>query len=76
MSEEYRDWQDETVKVVKNHENYCSIWPAEKENANGWEDVGVSGPKEECLQYIQDHCDENCRLRDEDAESDPRCAAE
>ena len=63
MSEEYRDWQDETVKVVKNHENYCSIWPADKENAPGWEDVGISGNKEECLAYITEHCDENCILQ-------------
>jgi MbtH protein len=63
MSDEYRDWQDETVKVVKNMEGYCSIWPADKENPAGWEDVGVCGTKAECLTYIKENCDENAYLR-------------
>ncbi|MFV1964539.1 MAG: MbtH family NRPS accessory protein [Pirellulaceae bacterium] len=61
MSEEYRDWQDETVKVVKNHEGICSIWPAERDNAPGWEEVGISGTKDECLAHIKEHCDPDCR---------------
>ena len=71
MGDEHRDWQDETVKVVKNHEGYCSIWPAEKENPKGWEDVGVTGSKEECLGYIKEHCDADCRLLEGDAASEP-----
>lgn len=63
MSEEYRDWQDEPLKVVKNHEGYCSIWPADRENALGWDDVGFSGSKEECLAYIEEHCDADCRWK-------------
>jgi uncharacterized protein YbdZ (MbtH family) len=65
MSDEYQDWQDKTVKVVKNQDNVCSIWPADRENAPGWEDVGFSGTKAECLQYVNEHCDGNCRLREE-----------
>jgi uncharacterized protein YbdZ (MbtH family) len=65
MSDQYQDWQDGPVKVVKGKDNVCSIWPADRENAPGWEDVGVSGTKEECLKYVSDHCDENCRLRDD-----------
>jgi MbtH protein len=65
MSDEYRDWQDGTVKVVKNGDNVCSIWPADRENAPGWEDVGFSGTKEECLDYVTRQCDGNCRLLDE-----------
>jgi uncharacterized protein YbdZ (MbtH family) len=64
MSDEYQDWQDKTVKVVKNSDNVCSIWPADRENAPGWEDVGFSGTKAECLQYVKEHCDGNCRLRE------------
>jgi MbtH protein len=64
VSDEYRDWQDGTVKVVKNHENVCSIWPAGRENAPGWTDVGISGTKEECLKYVSERCDGNCRLRE------------
>ena len=40
-------------KVVVNHEEQYSIWPAHLENALGWRDVGKSGSKEECLAYIK-----------------------
>ena len=62
MSEEYPDWQDEKVKVVRNHEMVVSIWPADRENALGWFDVGMAGSKEECLAWVEKHCDGNCRL--------------
>ena len=52
MSEE-RD--DKTIyKVVLNHEEQYSIWPAHRENALGWNDAGKSGTKEECLAYIKE----------------------
>jgi MbtH protein len=41
-------------KVVVNHEEQYSIWPAEKENPNGWTDAGKSGSKTECLAYIKE----------------------
>lgn len=63
MSEEYTDWQDWEVKLVKNQDGICSIWPADRQNAPGWEDVGVSGTKAECLEYVKEHCDSNCRLK-------------
>jgi MbtH protein len=40
-------------KVVLNHEEQYSIWPAERENAPGWRDAGQSGTKAECLAYIE-----------------------
>jgi MbtH protein len=40
-------------KVVINHEEQYSIWPAHKDNPLGWKDVGPRGSKEECLQYIE-----------------------
>ena len=40
-------------KVVVNHEEQYSIWWADRENALGWNDVGKSGTKEECLAYIE-----------------------
>ena len=43
-----------TYKVVMNHEEQYSIWPADRENALGWNDVGVSGDKETCLAYIKE----------------------
>jgi MbtH protein len=43
-----------TYKVVVNHEEQYSIWPAERENALGWRDAGKSGTKQECLDYIKE----------------------
>jgi MbtH protein len=41
-------------KVVVNHEEQFSIWPADREDALGWNDAGKSGTKQECLAYIQE----------------------
>lgn len=63
MSEEYPDWQDGQLKVVMNGERVCSIWPADRANAPGWEDVGFSGSRAECLEFVKQNCDGFCRLR-------------
>ena len=51
-------WNDEedsrTYKVVVNHEEQYSIWPAERELPLGWNDAGKSGTKQECLEYIKE----------------------
>ncbi len=53
MSQDERE--DEAIyKVVMNHEEQYSIWPADRENALGWVDAGKSGTKAECLAYIQE----------------------
>jgi MbtH protein len=41
-------------KVVVNHEEQYSIWPADRENALGWNDAGKTGTKAECLDYIKE----------------------
>src|ERR1700754_4108339 len=47
--------EDNTIyKVVLNHEEQYSIWPADRENALGWSDAGKVGPKAECLAYIKE----------------------
>lgn len=47
------DQEDETTyKVVVNHEEQYSIWPAQRENPNGWRDIGKLGSRSECLAYI------------------------
>jgi MbtH protein len=47
--------EDHTIyKVVVNHEEQYSIWPANRENALGWRDAGKSGGKAECLTYIKE----------------------
>ena len=43
-----------TYKVVVNHEEQYSIWPADRENPLGWGDVGKSGTKAECLAHIRE----------------------
>jgi uncharacterized protein YbdZ (MbtH family) len=46
---------DATIyKVVMNHEEQYSIWPARRQNPNGWKDAGPSGSKEQCLAYIRE----------------------
>jgi MbtH protein len=48
------DQEDKRLyKVVMNHEQLYSIWPADRENPPGWQDVGQSGHKTECLTYIE-----------------------
>ena len=45
--------EDTTIyKVVLNHEEQYSIWPADRENPAGWRDAGKVGSKQECLAYI------------------------
>ena len=53
MNNEERE-DNRTYRVVINHEEQYSIWPAERENALGWFDAGRQGTKEECLAYIND----------------------
>ena len=47
--------EDNTIyKVVVNHEEQYSIWPAHRENPLGWQDAGKSGTKAECMDYIKE----------------------
>lgn len=53
MSQDERE--DTTIyKVVMNHEEQYSILPADRENPPGWNDVGKSGTKAECLAYVEE----------------------
>jgi MbtH protein len=52
--------QDQTedatpYRVVLNHEEQYSIWPAHRENPQGWRDDGKVGTKAECLAYIDEN---------------------
>ena len=42
-----------TYNVVINEEEQYSIWPDYKEVPFGWREVGKSGSKQECLDYIK-----------------------
>ncbi len=52
----YQDDKEDTkiYKVVVNHEEQYSIWPGDRKNPLGWKDVGKSGLKQECLDYIKE----------------------
>ncbi|MEV0001556.1 MbtH family NRPS accessory protein [Micromonospora sp. NPDC050980] len=44
---------DETVfRVVRNHEEQYSIWPADRELPAGWTPDGTEGTRQECLDHI------------------------
>ena len=46
---------DNTIyKVVVNHEEQYSIWPADKDMPLGWMDAKKVGSKEECLEFIKE----------------------
>jgi len=40
-------------KVVLNHEEQYSVWPADRENPSGWRDAGIQGSRQDCLEYIK-----------------------
>lgn len=44
---------DRTWRVVKNHEEQFSIWPADRELPLGWTEEGTQGPREACLDHIE-----------------------
>jgi len=52
MNQEDEDTRD--YDVVMNHEEQYSIWPAGREIPAGWSNVGKSGKKAECLEYIKE----------------------
>ena len=70
-----QDPEDEKTiyKVVFNHEEQYSIWPADRENARGWIDAGKTGTKAECLGYIKGSLDgyETAESSQEDGGSGP-----
>jgi MbtH protein len=49
------DTVDDTIyKVVVNHEEQYSIWPAWRDLPSGWRDAGKEGLRTECLDYIKE----------------------
>ena len=48
------DRDDILFQVVVNHEDQYSIWPADREPPQGWFEVGKSGPKAECLAFVDE----------------------
>jgi MbtH protein len=50
----HEDTDTTIYKVVVNHEEQYSIWPDWRELPLGWQAVGKTGPKDECLAYIKE----------------------
>jgi MbtH protein len=51
--EQRRILPEVSYQVVVNHEEQYSIWPADREIPAGWQSTGTTGPKGECLAYIE-----------------------
>lgn len=47
------DSEETIFRVVVNDEEQYSIWPEYKEIPQGWREVGKTGKKQECLDYIE-----------------------
>jgi MbtH protein len=45
---------DRDYDVVRNDEDQYSIWPLGRSLPAGWQRVGKSGPKAECLAYVNE----------------------
>lgn len=50
----FEDDTDQIYKVVLNHEEQYSLWPADRENPAGWLDEGTVGTKAECLARVDE----------------------
>ena len=70
MKEDEREGES-LFKVVIDHEQQYSIWPADRENPLGWHDAGKLGTREECMHYVKEAgAGERPRRRNEGAEHD------
>jgi MbtH protein len=54
MSDVQNDEDHTIYRVVVNHEEQYSIWPAHRDTPLGWRDAGKTGTKEECLAYVNE----------------------
>lgn len=44
---------EQSYRVVLNHEEQYSIWPADRELPAGWQAEGTSGTKAACLERVE-----------------------
>jgi MbtH protein len=49
------DSPDARFKVLINHEEQYSIWPADLAVPGGWAETEMIGPKPECDQYVKEN---------------------
>ncbi|MHC2585554.1 MbtH protein [Bradyrhizobium diazoefficiens] len=43
----------QAFKVVVNHEDQYSLWPAARDLPLGWMEAGATGSREQCLAFIR-----------------------
>ncbi len=48
------DDPNQKFRVVINHEEQYSIWPADRDLPLGWKDAGFAGSKQEALDHIEE----------------------
>jgi MbtH protein len=53
MMDEYDEDHTRQYRVLLNDEEQYSIWLYDKTLPKGWQDVGVHGSQDECLEYIK-----------------------
>jgi len=53
MTDDDFEYDDFEYKVLVNHEEQYSLWPAFKPIPNGWRQVGPTGSKQDCLAYVE-----------------------
>jgi MbtH protein len=45
---------DAVFKVLVNHEEQYSLWPADLPVPGGWNETGMQGPKLDCDEYVRE----------------------
>lgn len=46
--------EDNTIyRVIINQDEGFSVWPADRQARNGWQDAGKIGTHRECIDYIK-----------------------
>ena len=45
--------KDRGYKVVVNHKEQYSIWPADRKSPLGWRHVGILGTRGDCFAFIE-----------------------
>jgi MbtH protein len=51
-AEEGTGSSEPSYRVVRNHEEQYSIWPADRELPPGWSATGFAGSRDDCLAHI------------------------
>ncbi|MGB0909658.1 MAG: MbtH family protein [Nitrospirales bacterium] len=53
MSGQNAGFDDGDLRVVVNQEEQYSIWPVDRDLPSGWQEIGFTGRKKDCLEHIK-----------------------